>query len=205
MSVRGTNWSITIFYDNNNEPVSETYNPPLLPPGWKCEGQIEKCATTNRIHYQGKLKTPQVRVSQIGSIFGKKNHFEIAKNIMALSNYVHKDETRVCAVETAQTMNMYEFSNYIVDLWNEEDFKERIDAWQQEAFDKEGSKQSRGDIVLEYVDSLVIDCIEKGVRGAEWHATNPAFRAMWKKFGEAVARRKGAADRQTDRQTEEEV
>lgn len=201
MSVRGTYWSITIFYDVNDNPVDETYTLPLLEPGWKCEGQIERCPETQRLHFQGKLKTPQVRLSKLSSIFGKKNHFEIAKNIVALSNYVHKQDTRVCEVATQQTMNMYEFSDYIVGLWKQEDFEERIDRWQQDAFDKEGSKLTRGDIVLEYVDSLVRLCIREGVRGAEWHATNPAFRAMWKKFGEEVALRKGTADRQTDRQT----
>lgn len=206
---RASNWLLTIYYDNNNNEVGEQYNPPQMPPGWKCEGQIERCPETQRLHYQGKLHTPQVRMSQLQNIFGKKNHFEIIKNVNAVSNYVHKEETRVCEVATAQTMSMYEFSDHIAKIWDESEFNELVtemNAWnerhEKEIILNKVKRRERGDLVLEYVDNLVMECIEEGVRGAEWNATNPAFRAMWKKFGEAVVRRNKAVGRQTDRQTE---
>lgn len=199
--LRASCWSITLFYDVANKPVDETFEIPSLPVGWKVEGQLEKCPDTGKLHFQGMAKTPQVRLSALSRIFGSKNHFEKARNVNELTQYVHKEETREKEVASKASMNMYEFATYISERFVMEDYQEMIKAEEQKCYDSDGKyKYDKGDVMLEYIDELVCDSIEEGVMGAEWNGSNPAFRAMWKKFGLAVVKRtlRARQDRQTD-------
>ena len=56
---RGTIWSVTI-----NNPTKEDTDG-TLPPGWSLEGQYEKGEQNGTLHFQGLLKTTQVRFSAV--------------------------------------------------------------------------------------------------------------------------------------------
>lgn len=200
-TVRSNCWSLTIYHNVNDEPIDETYTTPTLPPGWHVEGQIERCPKTEKLHYQGMAKTPQIRMSALCKVFGKKNHYEKARNVNDLTTYVHKPETRVAEVASKSVMNMYDFSKHVAEMWEEERYAEIYEKANKKSYDSDGKyKFDEGEIVLEYVDELIGECIEEGVEGAEWNGTNPAFRAMWKKFGRAVVKKtlRARQDRQTD-------
>lgn len=167
---RATCWSITI-----NNPVDSDYPAAdTLPPGWSYEGQIEQ-GEQGTTHYQGMLKTPQVRFSQVKKYFPRA-HIEVAKNVVALKKYVHKTDTRLEEVPTVRstTPTMWDYQDVIARLWDPEEF-EKICEQDTEAYDK-------GDSPLVYVDRLISREIRKGVKGIEYIAVNPLWRSAWKKF-----------------------
>lgn len=198
---RASCWSITLYYDANEKPVDVDFQLPSIPAGWSVEGQLEKCPKTERLHYQGMAKTPQIRMSALTRVFGAKNHFEKARNQLALADYVHKDETRVGEVAGKSVMNMYDFSKYIAEKFVMEDYEQMKKDADELSYKTDGKiKADYEAVMLEYIDELVCEAIESGIEGAEWNGSNPAFRAMWKKYGLAVVRRtlRGRQDRQTD-------
>lgn len=90
MDVRATNWSVTI-----NNPISaDDENISLArQKGWNVEGQLERGAEGTP-HYQLAVRTPQVRFSALKKAFPRA-HIEVARNVTALKQYVHKDDTKV--------------------------------------------------------------------------------------------------------------
>lgn len=169
-SQRATCWSITI-----NNPLQTDYpEASTLPPGWSYEGQLEK-GEEGTTHYQGMLKTPQVRFSQVKKYFPRA-HIEVAKNVSALKKYVHKTDTRLEEVPTvrSQVPTMWDYQDVIARLWDIEEYQELCEK-NTEAFDK-------GEAPLLYVDHLISREIRKGVKGIEYIAVNPLWRSAWKKF-----------------------
>lgn len=187
---RATRWSITWYPPAENafdavesEKIISEYMLRQLPPGWKLEGQMEKCPETLRHHLQALLKTPQVRFSQIKKIFSNA-HIEVARNASALENYVHKEDTRVAQIKSAPpVMTLYEFSDYIASIWDSDEWEtiaSRVEFGDFEAWDE---------AKLKYVDRLVSRAIRDGIAGAEFHGVNPSFRSAWKKFGTDIIHR----------------
>lgn len=172
MTERATCWSITI-----NNPKFEDYIV-VLPVGWKQQGQIEEGAEGTR-HYQGMLKTPQVRFSQVKKYFPRA-HIEVARNPDALAQYVRKEETRVAVVESVPTL--FEYQGKVANDWNEDEWKE---------ISKDIPAEKIEDAALLYVDRIVKKHIEAGVRGAEFIAINPMWRSSWKKFWRSIIIRNG--------------
>lgn len=177
MTDRATCWSITI-----NNPKKEEYEI-VLPVGWKLEGQLEKGEEEGTLHYQGMLKTGQVRFSAVKKVFPRA-HIEVARNVAALKKYVNKEETRVQSVQSIPTL--FEYQTIIAEKWIEDEFKARIqrviEANQIPDFDV---------IALRYIDSLVAADIESGRRGAEFIAINPMWRSSWKIFWRSIINRHG--------------
>lgn len=175
---RATCWSITI-----NNPKVEEYSIPL-PPSWSLDGQLER-GSEGTEHYQGMLKTPQVRFSAVKKLFPRA-HIEVARNPNALKKYVHKEETRVAEVDRIPTL--FEYQTIIASKWVENEFQERlkraIQANQVPDFDE---------IAMRYIDSLVAADIESGRCGAEFIAINPMWRCSWKKFWRSIIKRNGAS------------
>jgi len=99
MSERATVWSLTI---NNPSTDDEECIARARQMGWKVDGQIEKGEQGTR-HYQLMLKTPQVRFSAVKKAFPRA-HIEVAKNVVALKQYVHKEETREGELSVKQDM-----------------------------------------------------------------------------------------------------
>jgi hypothetical protein len=185
-----------------------------LPPGWKIEGQIE-AGENGTQHYQAYLKTPQVRFSAVKKLY-QRAHIEPAKNVAALKNYVHKEETRVMEVASRSSSipTLFDYNHVIAKKWDWDQFSDlrqrRYDAW----FEEPKGKFDEGEVVLEYVDALVAQDIMAGLNGVEFIAVNPMFRNAWKKFYRAMVIREEEAqtaaaleesvDSQTDRQTDED-
>jgi len=180
-TTRSSNWSITI-----NNPTKEDVECVL--PGWKLEGQYEEGEVDGTTHFQGYLKTPQVRFSAVKAAFPRA-HIEIARDVSALKKYVHKEETRVGEFNAVSTPNIFQLQSTVADLWNDEEYKTLIDSIDD---------KFKSEAPLRYVDKLVTQLIRAGVRGIEFTAINPMWRSSWKNFSAAII----ARSRQTDRQTE---
>lgn len=89
-TVRANHWSLTI----NNPTEQDEANINLARQrGWKIEGQLEK-GQEGTPHYQLLLHTPQVRFAAVKKVFPRA-HIEVARNLDALREYVHKEETRL--------------------------------------------------------------------------------------------------------------
>lgn len=166
---RASCWSITINNPEEGEVKCEH-------PGWTLTGQFEEGAEGTR-HFQGMLKTPQVRFSAVKRVFPRA-HIEVARNKQALEAYVHKSETRVAEYAGSSVPNMFQFQDTIAGDWVEADFKLRLGNEQH----AKRHKHDIDDIALAYVDELVATRIERGGRGLEFIAINPMWRSSWKKF-----------------------
>jgi len=203
---RATCWSITI-----NNPTPQDVRCEL--PGWVLTGQYEKAPTTGTLHFQGKLKTPQVRGAQVKAVFPRAR-IEIARNPDALEAYVHKPETRVAEFAGSHALNIFQSQDLIAAQWVEKDFrtywpeKPEID-WTEKDY------TAREDAVLRYVDKLVSVQIAKGEAGLEFTGINPMWRSSWKKFYRAILQRFELRQQptplpenipvQTDRQTDNKM
>lgn len=178
---RATCWSITI-----NNPKEDEYKI-VLPARWKLEGQLERGAEGTE-HYQGMLNTPQVRFAAVKKVFPRA-HIEVARNKVALAKYVHKEETRVAAVEAIPTL--FEYQTIVANLWNEEVFKSRWDAAVAGA--TATAVPDIDDVAMRYIDGIVADDIQRGRRGAEFIAINPMWRSSWRKFWRSIINRNASS------------
>lgn len=188
---RGTIWSVTI-----NNPTKEEVEC-TLPPGWALEGQYEKGAE-GTTHFQGLLKTTQVRFSAVKRQFPRA-HIELARNERALKEYVHKEETRVGEFTPIRTPNIFEVQTSICVLWDNieyEDIRDRL------------ADIHKKDAIMLYVDALVDRMIRNGARGIEFISINPMWRSSWSRHAHAILRRHKkhpTTPVETDRQTDTEV
>ena len=174
---RGTCWSITV---NNPRPGDLT---PNFPGGWYLTGQMEKGEEEETPHYQGMLKTPQVRFSQV-KLYFPRAHIELTKNPRALAKYVHKEETRVSEVDdhSSQIPTCFDYMVTVAQDWNDSNFKLHCATYTDEQVMKLGVDE----IALRYTDTIVAKDIANGTRGVEFVASNPMWRTAWKKFWKAI-------------------
>lgn len=191
---RSSVWSITI-----NNPTDSDLKVDL-PAGWKLTGQIEK-GSEGTTHYQGMLKTNQVRFSAVKKVFVRA-HIEPAKNAKALEKYVHKEDTRVSTVEdrVSNIPTLFEYQVTIAKRWDESEW----DEFKAKAIESdEKLVLNLGEVALRYIDCLVEVDIQNGVRGVEFIAINPMWRSAWKRFWRSMVDREtnarlAVSDRQTD-------
>jgi len=176
MTERSTCWSITI----NNPQEAEYVRP--LPGGWKLTGQLER-GEEGTLHYQGMLKTNQVRFAAVKKEFPRA-HIEIARDKAALAKYVSKEETRVATVESIPTL--FEYQTIIADKWDEDEFQSR---WKRASERASTTIPDLDSVAMSYLDSLVAADIESGRRGAEFIAVNPMWRSSWMRFWRSIINR----------------
>lgn len=202
MTERATCWSITI-----NNPTDEDLKP-TLPAGWSMTGQIEE-GKEGTPHYQGLLKTTQVRFSAVKKVFPRA-HIEIARNRTALQKYVHKEETRVSLVDDHKSVipTLFDYQHTIAKRWSDEEFAVYLTDYNNDRMDKLERKEKVGDYdesepAMEYLDFMVSEDIRRGVLGIEYIAINPMWRSAWKKFWRSmIARERIIPPADTDRQTD---
>jgi len=178
--------------------------------GWKVDGQEEVAPTTGTRHIQFWVKTPQVRESEVRSVF-QGAHVEKAVNPKKVMNYCKKEATRSGVIP--QASDKYPNQDKLFKLFGVwiGDQHIRSTRW---LYDDDGQRRRnvRGDIWLQQFDQCCGELIEKGYR-VESLAVNPAVRSAIKKFGNAIFERyikerdadtesRRAEDRQTDRQAE---
>jgi len=131
-------------------------------------------------HFQGMLKTPQVRPSAVKKVFPRA-HIEVARDPQALSKYCHKEETRL---ETHITqLNMFTAQKLIADQWNEVEWQAIIRPHMEKGETDFGAQ------ALEYLDTLVAVEITKGTQCLEFIAINPMWRSSWKRFYRSIIKR----------------
>lgn len=183
---RASLWSVTI-----NNPTKEEVEC-TLPPGWSLEGQYEKGAE-GTVHFQGLLKTTQVRFSAVKRQFPR-GHIEIARNEQALRSYVHKEDTRLAEFTAQNTPNIFQLQTAVSHAWKDEEFK---------VIQHRLADIHKKDAVLLYVDKLVDRMIIAGARGIEFVSVNPMWRSSWSRHAHAILQRHhNPPPPQTDRQTE---
>lgn len=191
-SVKGTNWSITL-----NNPTKEDYDSieSLKVQPW-CkvwEGQLEQ-PEGGTLHIQARLKTERMRWGKIKELLPRA-HIEVAKNSIALTNYVHKPETRVAELPTiaSRFMNIQQFYPLLA-AWTVDKIAEDI----HEYADDVRKSLRYAYMIREHSDrvavwkkqykvlDLVRECaallIEQGTLGLEYIITNPATKTMFKEF-----------------------
>lgn len=189
---RHTAWSVTI---NNPCSTDEEEIALARSKGWKVEGQLEK-GENGTPHYQLVVKTPQTRFSTLKKHF-KRAHIEPAKNAVALTKYVHKEDTRVA--ELAGSNDKYPSVSKMWELmftylrrhnWIHIDHDPRHDAeadrWDTMWF-KDCPNHLRHNPERMF-DTLVQELIIDGYF-VEHHAMNPQVRGAWKRYAPAILHR----------------
>lgn len=184
MSERGTCWSVTI--NNPKDSDDECIALARQKSGWKVYGQKEK-GEAGTEHYQLMVTTPQTRFSAVKKAFPRA-HIELARDRVALANYVQKEDTRVSALPKSQ--ELYPSHSKLME-W----FSEECTIY----------TEIKGDYAIdnhEYIKIFDQMCDRKIRQGyyVESYAVNPQIRSAIIKFGRAINFRENAR-RQTDRQT----
>lgn len=153
-----------------------------MPPGWRLTGQ-EEVGKEGTPHLQLMLKCSGTeRFSAVKKVFPRAR-IEKARNEVALSKYVCKEDTRVAKFETAGIPSIFQYQKTIAAAWNDEEFK----TLRQKALTED--LQPIGETVTEYVSYLVSLEIEKGQEGAEWIDINPMWICSWKKHWRSILKR----------------
>lgn len=183
---RATYWSVTInnFTQDDLERIALARQR-----GWKVDGQPEKGAKGTP-HLQLAVRTPQVRFSQVKKAFPRA-HIEVARNPVALAQYVVKSDTCIGALPVSQerypsvstTWKLIYGVLATVYPCPEDDIP-----WEK----LEDKKR------LTYFDMAIEELIYKGYY-VDAFAMNPQTRGLFARFPRAVLTR-AYVDRQTDRQ-----
>jgi len=172
---RASCWSVTI-----NNPEEREYLNVSMPPGWYLEGQIEK-GESGTPHFQGMLKTPQVRMGCVKRYF-QRAHIEPARSEYHLKAYVHKEESRVAAVKSTHALNVFQLQEQVIAAWDDRRFEDYTQLYLRDG--------DVDDLYLRFADILVKEMIAAGACGGiEYVAINPMWRTAWRKFGSAIVYR----------------
>lgn len=177
-SIKATCWSITI----NNPTETDVL---CAVQGWVLTGQYEIGAEGTR-HFQGMLKTPQVRFSAVKKQFPRA-HIEVARAPKALEKYVHKEDTRVGY--KSEQLNVFTAQQLIASKWREEDFIQVTEEYPMDT-----------DVVMIYLDRLTAVEIAKGAQCLEFIAINPMWRSSWKRFWRSIINRHAAQVQESSHQ-----
>lgn len=174
MADRGTFWSVTI---NNPTPDDEECISVARSKGWTVTGQKEAGAEGTP-HYQLAVKTPQVRFTAVKKAFPRAN-IQLARNVPALLNYVHKEDTRTGELPT--TSSQYPTISRMWELMLDVTSKE---SWygldSMDEYIEEYSKMSEK-ARLVWLDESAGWLIKKGYF-IEHHVVNPQVRSSFAKF-----------------------
>jgi len=193
-TVKTTRWAFTAYEAQFNLFRAGHMPNTLAEWGWN----HEKCPQTNRIHYQGYLRTKQqVRLSQLKKQFPGV-HLEPARNWEATKNYSGKEETRVPGTqpvsEHSQIPDIYAYTEIVASRLPDRGVIEKM---RNEAEDEIRRRTPRGvppDLERghcatdqQYMEFLVdvqvrLD-IEKGYLWAGHIAVNPQWISLWRKYG----------------------
>nr|WAE42904.1 MAG: replication associated protein [Cressdnaviricota sp.] len=179
LSSKASCWSITI---NNPTPDDYTIINGLTTLKWVKEwkGQIEQ-GEEGTTHIQGMLRTEHVRFSQVKKALPRA-HIEQAKNPMALSNYVEKDETRIGTLPTYEAAQPTDVYNQVTLMYPSYDhlmakyMEYKMDRLQRELPDN---------FALNILDDAVDALIKQG-KIAEFMCSNPAFRTAFKTYFSSI-------------------
>lgn len=199
---KSTYWSVTI---NNPTEADDENVQQALQKGWKVEGQKEK-GENGTIHYQIALRTPnQQRFSAVKKAFPRA-HIEIARNPLALKQYVAKEETRVG--ELPENSEYYPSLSKLWDLiykygadnliWDMVQVPEIVVVFEKHWEIEEQLKKDP----LAWFDYTINALIEEGYH-VESMASNPQNRFAWKTYWKSLLIRSALKDWEECRRKEE--
>lgn len=126
-TTKATQWSLTI---NNPTPQDYTNITEAQQKGWKITGQQE-VGDNQTHHLQLYLKTPHIRFSAVKKQFPRA-HIEVARNPIALQQYVVKTDTRVGELPETNNQALYPnieelYRRYAKEYYWDDYIEERID------------------------------------------------------------------------------
>lgn len=178
---RATCWSLTI---NNPGQLDEECIALARQKGWQVVGQKER-GQQGTEHYQLMLRTPQVRFSAVKKQFPRA-HIEVARNSVALEQYVQKEDTRAGGLPSNQ--NKYPSFSKFIDLIYDYYTAEGEDGFDYVLlsdgvcrFYKDENEQKWACSPLLMLDRATRHLIKNGYY-VEQIAGNPAIRSQWKLF-----------------------
>jgi len=188
---KSTAWSLTI-----NNPTADDHAAldVARSKGWRVEGQLEKGAEGTP-HLQLLLRTPHIRFGAVKKVFPRA-HIEPARNVKALEQYVHKDETRQGELPPASqfypSMNKYQ-RLVMRELCNPlYDDKDGLDCYELEQgvirWYRDEDPVRNPERWLSILDQATRRLVATGYH-VEQYAVNPAFRSSWKKFAPEMLQR----------------
>lgn len=215
---KGRNWSITI-----NNPTQDDYAQieVLKSKGWVKEwkGQLEQ-GENGTPHIQAYLKTDNVKFSMIKKALPR-SHIEVARNAVALRQYVVKPETRIGQLNQIRTGGLPEIQKELVRVALENlqhkgnwcyyqpsnyDVKRKMWSFTKIVLDSEITIEECVDKNTEYLeqmknhffDNAVNNLIRIGYYAVEMFGTNPLTRnAVLKYFGSIIIRTYNAKENAT--------
>lgn len=188
-TIRGANWSITI-----NNPTDDDYaeiEALKIQPWFKSwEGQLEH-PEGGTLHIQARLQTETVRWGKVKTALTRA-HVEKAQNVLALTNYVHKKDTKVAELPSrvSKWMNIQQFYPILAagvvdriavgESMDTQDvrqvFTRRLFRDNEETLKKWKGKYDGSKLATE----IALEQIERGAMGLEYIITNPATKTMIK-------------------------
>nr|WAE42130.1 MAG: replication associated protein [Cressdnaviricota sp.] len=168
---KATCWSIT---DQEHEAYPVRFHEINQKVGYTYTGQIEECPTTKKLHFQGCLKTPQVRFSAIKKLFPKA-HIEVARDRVALAKYVQKEETCVQKMKKDERF-----------IHSNEEFWARFCS-DQSVWDSY-TEACMNDKEMDLFDRRINVLIRNGFR-VESFGVNPQIRSIFKRYFVSIYQR----------------
>lgn len=164
-------------------------------PKWTIEGQLEKGMKSGKLHYQLMVKCRgQERVSVLRKAFPS-CHIEVARNVGALENYVHKEETREG-----------EFKKVEMSFVSWKDLRSKFFEWLIQTEDVLSLSHTDDDDRLRKWDYFIGLSIEEGME-VDLMGVNPQYRSCilryWDSYvrrGSQLVRQASVDKRQTDKQ-----
>lgn len=209
--MRATAWSVTI-----NNPTADDDEAINLARqrGWVVEGQLEK-GKEGTPHYQLMVKTPQVRFSAVKKAFPRA-HIEVARNVAALQEYVHKVQSREGELPEQQDRypSLSMFWLLVYQYWTRPekdclDLDVLTETGEIKWYDANSERLFNHD-TMPWLDQAVRNMIREGYH-VEGIACNPSTRTAWKKYAREIlyrahkleaAKTDSSDSPQTDRQTD---
>lgn len=183
MSDKSCCWSITI----NNPTPDDFHNwESLKGIHWvrSATGQLEK-GENETPHLQGMVKTQSVRFSALKKALPRA-HIEKARNEVALTKYVSKEETRIAPIPTAKVANQADVQKRCLRYTLQYCY-----AQEGESFDvlsiEDQDLISRHELRIKQhweaiLDEAVSSLIFEGYYGVEFVVSNPQVRTAFKKY-----------------------
>lgn len=196
---RATSWSLTL---NNPTSADEECINLARQKGWKVEGQLEK-GENGTPHYQLLVQTPQVRFSAVKKMFPRA-HIEVARNVAALKEYVHKEKTREGELPTQQEKypSLSKFWIMVTQYWTACE-KDRLDVGElphRVVFYRSGEEPD-AECLHMMLKEAINHYIALGYHVESFYS--PPNISIFKNFGISIIRRSlDEINTQTDRQTD---
>lgn len=192
--MKTTNWSLTYWFTEGRNRDTFQKLVEEMPTDWMIEGQEERGHESGKLHMQLRLKTPQTRGTRIAKFFPKTDIDE-ARNVFALQNYVHKEDTRVAEFKTVENRSPQwhvvcdKFFDWLVS-------KDEFLGFLKDDLDERESPR------LALWDKFINISITEGMR-VELIGVNPQYRSAirryWEGFFAVAERRKTDVDKCLDK------